>query len=63
MYVKADRDRCMGSGACVFESPEVFAQDDDGIVVLLSQGVDESLRSSAQSAADACPVACISLKD
>jgi ferredoxin len=63
MTVKVDSDRGMGSGACVFECPEVFAQDDNGIVVLLTERPDESLREAVQAAADACPVACISIED
>jgi ferredoxin len=51
----------MGSGACVFECPEVFAQDDEGIVLLLTEAPDESLRPSAILAAEACPVACITV--
>ncbi|MBT2266082.1 MULTISPECIES: ferredoxin [Rhodococcus erythropolis group] len=61
MHVAVDRDRCMGSGACVFECPEVFAQDDEGIVVVLSAAPDDSLRASALLAAEACPVACITV--
>jgi ferredoxin len=61
MRVEADRDRCMGSGACVFECPEVFAQDDEGIVLLLTEAPDESQRASVVLAAEACPVACITV--
>jgi ferredoxin len=61
MRVEADRDRCMGSGACVFECPEVFAQDDEGIVLLLTEAPDESKRASVVLAAEACPVACITV--
>lgn len=63
MHVKVDSDRCMGSGACVFACPQIFAQDDDGIVVVLSENPDDSLRPSVQAAADECPVACISIEE
>ena len=33
--ITADRDVCIGAGMCVMTAPEVFDQDDDGIVVLL----------------------------
>lgn len=63
MRVKVDRDRCMGSGACVFEAPEVFAQDDDGIVVLLTERPDEGLFPAVRAAAAACPVICIDVEE
>jgi ferredoxin len=61
MHIEVDRDRCMGSGACVFEAPELFAHDDNGIVLVLSAAPGESLRSTALAAVEACPVACISV--
>jgi ferredoxin len=63
MFVKADGDRCMGSGACVFECPGVFAQDEQGTVVLLTERPDESLREAVQAAAESCPVQCIEVED
>ena len=33
--IAADRDVCIGAGMCVMTAPELFDQDDDGIVVLL----------------------------
>jgi ferredoxin len=35
MRFTVDRDRCIGAGNCVMNAPELFDQDDDGIVVLL----------------------------
>ncbi|WP_435852461.1 ferredoxin [Streptomyces sparsogenes] len=32
-HVSAERDRCVGSGQCAMLSPEVFDQDDEGLVV------------------------------
>jgi ferredoxin len=63
MKVVVDQDRCMGSGACVFECPEVFAQDDSGMVVLLNERPEEGLRGAVQAAAESCPVACISIDE
>ncbi|MFD8346243.1 ferredoxin, partial [[Kitasatospora] papulosa] len=31
MHVTTDHDRCVGSGQCAMQSPEVFDQDDDGL--------------------------------
>lgn len=63
MHVLIDQDRCMGSGACVFECPEVFAQEEHGLVVLLTEHPDESQREAVLAAIDACPVQCIELED
>lgn len=63
MNVKVERDRCMGSGACVFEAPEVFDQDDEGIVVLLTEKPEQSVLDKARAAAEVCPVACISVDE
>jgi ferredoxin len=59
LTVTADLDKCTACGACVLECPEVFAQDDDGIVVLLEGGLSPDLAESVEDAADACPSAVI----
>lgn len=37
MTVHADRDVCIGAGLCVLADENVFDQDDDGLVVVLSE--------------------------
>jgi ferredoxin len=37
--VTVDREVCIGSGNCVYTAPEVFEQDDEGLVVLVAPGV------------------------
>ena len=37
--VEVDRDVCIGAGMCVMNAPEVFDQDDEGIVVVLEPEV------------------------
>jgi ferredoxin len=32
--ISIDRDRCMGSGNCVFNAPEAFDLDDSGIAIV-----------------------------
>ncbi len=52
--VRVERDRCIGSGNCVFWAPDSFDLDDAGISVPhLAQGADEGpvLRAVA-----GCPV-------
>ncbi|WP_251091797.1 ferredoxin [Streptomyces sp. Caat 7-52] len=55
MRVTAERDRCVGSGQCALLSPEVFDQDDDGLVVVLREEPAEELRGEVLQAADLCP--------
>jgi ferredoxin len=64
MRVRADRDRCCGSGNCVMTAPEVFDQDDAEGLVLVREGevppaLDERLRQAAQL----CPAAAIELDE
>ena len=43
MAVVVQRDSCVGAGQCALVAPDVFDQDDDGIVLLLQddpQGAD-----------------------
>ena len=37
MKVVADRDICIGAGMCVMTTDAVFDQDDEGIVVVLTE--------------------------
>ncbi|MFJ9822038.1 ferredoxin [Streptomyces sp. NPDC101151] len=55
MRVTAERDRCVGSGQCVLLSPEVFDQDDDGLVVVLREEPSGEFREEIHQAADLCP--------
>jgi ferredoxin len=41
----------------------VFAQDAEGVVVLLEERPDERLRSAVEAAVDSCPAMCIDLED
>jgi ferredoxin len=61
MKITIEPDKCIASGGCVFASPEVFDQDDDGIVVLLDENPDEALRAKILEAIDACPAAVITV--
>ncbi|WP_116953392.1 ferredoxin [Jiangella endophytica] len=61
MKVSIDKDKCIASGGCVFAAPEVFDQDDDGIVVLLDGNPPENQRPRVTEAIDACPAAVIGL--
>jgi ferredoxin len=56
-----DRAACMGSGNCVYWSPEVFDLDDDGIAIVVGEVADHEDR--VQMAAANCPTSAISFKD
>ena len=53
--ITADRDVCIGAGMCVMTAPEVFDQDDDGIVVLLADPVPDDEQDHAAEAVKLCP--------
>jgi ferredoxin len=53
--VAADRDVCIGSGNCVLTAPEVFDQDDDGLVVVLVDDVDPARAEAVRQAVAHCP--------
>ena len=55
MKVEANRDVCIGSGMCVMTAPEVYDQDDDGIVVLLTAEVPDEQVELARRAVANCP--------
>lgn len=61
MKVNADKDKCVGAGTCVAIAPEVFDQDDAGIVVLLTEEVGEQQLDSVHEAVDYCPAMALSL--
>jgi ferredoxin len=59
VLVKIDRDKCIGSGACVIACPEVFGQDGDGLVVLLEESPPPKFQDRVVEASNACPASVI----
>jgi ferredoxin len=57
--VVVDRERCMGSGVCEMEAPEVFELDDDG-VLQVRQPADVS---QVETAVRACPTGALAEVD
>ncbi|MCW2903784.1 MAG: hypothetical protein JWO67_6049 [Streptosporangiaceae bacterium] len=55
MRVTADRRICVGAGMCVLTAPEIFDQDDDGLVKVLRPAPDDSEQAAAREAAHLCP--------
>ena len=63
MKVKIDARRCLSSGYCVMEAPAIFAQDEEGLVVLLDPNPPPSQHAAAKAAERACPAAVITVID
>ena len=63
MKVIVHTDHCIASGACVLECPQVFQQDDTGLVVVLDDEPAPELHDAVRRAMAACPAAVIELSD
>ncbi|WP_233598764.1 MULTISPECIES: ferredoxin [unclassified Amycolatopsis] len=62
-HLEVDRERCVGTGSCVFAAPEVFSQSEvDGRVVVRDNHPGEDQREAVEEAVDVCPVAAILLR-
>ena len=57
--IEIDRDRCVGSGNCVFWAPGTFDLDDDGQSVVVDPSGDTEDR--IRVAAEGCPSKAISV--
>jgi ferredoxin len=55
MHVEGNRDVCVGAGMCVLTAPEVFDQDDEGIVTVLRKEPDAAEEPAVRQAATLCP--------
>ena len=56
MRVIVDTGKCIASGNCVMNAPDVFDQrEEDGIVVLLSEQPTREQADAARQAARVCP--------
>lgn len=53
--VNVDTAACIGAGQCALVAPDVFDQDDDGIVVVLNVEPSEPEYSATRRAAALCP--------
>jgi ferredoxin len=61
MRIEATPDVCIGAGNCVLAAPELFDQDDDGIVQVLQPEVPAELESEAREAVERCPARALAL--
>jgi ferredoxin len=58
--IEIDRDRCVGSGNCVFWAPGTFDIDDEGLSVVIDATGDAEDRIVV--AAEGCPSKAISVE-
>ncbi|GAQ57854.1 ferredoxin [Streptomyces acidiscabies] len=63
MKITVDEELCCASGLCTVQAGEVFDQDDDGIVVLLSAAPGPEYYDAAREAAAVCPAAAIRITE
>ncbi|RNL63385.1 ferredoxin [Nocardioides marmoriginsengisoli] len=59
MRIEVDAPKCVTSGQCVMIAPDVFDQDDDGIVIVLDENPAEGQRGVVEESAAVCPAAAI----
>jgi ferredoxin len=55
MRVTADRDRCISAGRCMATAPDVFDQDDDGIVLVMRPELGAADQDVVTEAVFQCP--------
>ncbi|MFJ4961045.1 ferredoxin [Streptomyces sp. NPDC088729] len=62
--LSVDRERCIGAGMCVMTAPDVFDQDQDEGLVLLSHAEPHAVhRAAVRMAVGVCPSRAITLHE
>ena len=61
MHVEVDRDVCVGAGNCVLTLPQVFDQDEQGLVDLIESDPPDSDGALVGRAVRLCPSGAISI--
>ncbi|GAA4709080.1 ferredoxin [Promicromonospora umidemergens] len=61
LQIDVDADSCVGAGQCTLTAPDVFDQDDSGIVMLLTDDVPDT--SEVREAAALCPARAIKIRE
>lgn len=59
--IEIDRDRCVGSGNCLFWAPGTFDLDDDGKATVVDPTGDQE--ETVRVAAEGCPTRAISVTE
>ena len=61
--IAIDLDRCIMAGECVYNHPEMFRFDDEGLPVVTVEGIDtDARRVEADQAVEVCPSGAISVE-
>lgn len=63
MSIVVRTSACVGAGQCALVAPEVFDQDDDGIVLLLEPDPHGADLEAATRAVRLCPARAIAVSD
>ncbi|GAA3213818.1 MULTISPECIES: ferredoxin [Nonomuraea] len=63
MHVSATKDTCAVASLCVYGVPEVFDQDEDGLVEVLDPNPSGELHDAVRHAARGCPTRSIHIRD
>ncbi|MFJ4879777.1 ferredoxin [Streptomyces sp. NPDC088745] len=63
MRITVDSELCVGAGQCVLSAPEVFDQDDDGLVVVLEPHPAPGEHDTVHQAGDLCPAHAITVHE
>ncbi|RSM38949.1 ferredoxin [Amycolatopsis balhimycina DSM 5908] len=62
MQITVDPGRCIGAGQCVLTAPEVFDQNESGIVTVLRPAPAGGDAAAAREAALVCPSSTITVE-
>jgi ferredoxin len=63
MRIAADRDLCVGSGACELLAPEFFEVGEDGVVRVLQPQPGQADEDAVRDAVAQCPTGALGLAD
>ena len=63
MKAIVDKDTCIGCGLCPAICPEIYEMEDDGKAIASDNEIPEAFKSSAQEAAEQCPVDAIAIEE
>ncbi|MDH6125724.1 ferredoxin [Kitasatospora sp. GP82] len=63
MRITVDSHRCVGAGQCVLSAPEVFDQDEDGLVTVLTHRPGAEEQQAVRRADTLCPSRAITVHE
>ncbi len=61
MRIEVDRGSCQGAGLCALTAPDVFDQDDAGVVELLDANPPDTETDAVYTAENLCPARAITV--